>query len=123
VRRWGFGCYPEVLNDIDFDVGPLLADPQDDSEWITHYFRVVTFDLPGYFVVASPTHPFLLYDPSGTLKGSYTAWRTHLGALSFMVSGMDVSFIGLQVENHALYQQALGYLLQSIKPGDSEEEG
>jgi hypothetical protein len=115
VRRWGFGCYPEVLNDIGFDVGRLIADPERDDEWLAHYFNVVTFDLPGYFVIASPTHPFLLYDPAGDLKGSYTEWRTHLGALAYMVSGQDASFVGLQVENRALYEQALGYLLEAVK--------
>ena len=115
VRRWGFGCYPEVLNDIRFDVGRLIADPERDDEWLAHYFNVVTFDLPGYFVIASPTHPFLLYDPAGDLKGSYTEWRTHLGALAYMVSGQDASFVGLQVEDRALYEQALGYLLEAVK--------
>jgi hypothetical protein len=115
VRRWGFGCYPEILNEIDFDFTPLVLDPDDDAEWLTHYFSLVTFDLPGYFVVASPTHPFLLYDPSGVLKGSYTEWRTHLGALSYMVGGLDAGFVGLQVEDGALYQQALGYLLEAVQ--------
>ncbi len=114
VRRWGFGCYPEILNEIRFDVTPLLSDPEDDAEWLTHYFGVVTFDLPGYFVIASPTHPFLFFDPNGVLKGSYTEWRTHLGALSYIVGGLDISFVGLQIENTALYQQALDYLLQAL---------
>jgi hypothetical protein len=115
VRRWGVGCYPEVLNDIDFDVAPLVSNPDDDSEWLARYFGVVTFDLPGYFVVASPTHPFLLYDPAGALKGGYTQWRTQLGALSYIVSGLDAGFIRLQVENPALYQQALNYLLPAVE--------
>lgn len=115
VRRWGVGCYPEVLNEIDFDVSPLVSNPDDDSEWLAHYFGVVTFDLPGYFIIASPTHPFLLYDPAGNLKGGYTQWRTHLGALSYIVSGLDASFIRLQIENPALYQQALDYLLPAVK--------
>jgi len=115
VRRWGFGCYPEVLNEIGFEVAPLVADPDHDAEWLSHYFGVVTFDLPGDFVIASPSHPLLLYDPEGVLKGSYTEWRTHLGALSYMLAGLDAGFVGLQVENYALYQQALGYLLQAIE--------
>jgi hypothetical protein len=113
VRRWGFGLYPEVLNDIGFDVVRLVSDPDDDAEWLEHYFGVVTFDLPGYFVIASPAHPFLLYDPAGTLKGSYTEWRTQLGALSYIVSGLDASFVRLQVENPTLYRQALDYLLEA----------
>ncbi len=115
VRRWGFGCYPEILNEIGFDFSPLLSNPDDDAEWLTHYFGVVTFDLPGYFVIAGPAHPFLLYDPGGALKGSYTRWRTHLGALAYIVGGLDVGFVGLQVEDDALYQQALGYLRQAVK--------
>lgn len=114
VRRWGVGCYPEILNEIGFDFTPLLADPDADAEWLAHYFGVATFDLPGYFVIASPMHPFLLYAPDGLLKGSYTEWRTHLGALSYIVGGLDAGFLGLQVENNALYQQALGYLLQAV---------
>lgn len=121
VRRWGFGCYPEILNEIDFDFSPLLSNPHDDAEWLAHYFEVVTFDLPGYFVVSSPTHPFLLYDAAGRLKGSYTEWRTYLGALSYIVGGLDAGFVGLQVEDDPLYQQAVGYLLQAIEQlrGDS----
>jgi hypothetical protein len=121
ARRWGVGCYPEILNEIGFDFTPLLADPEDDAEWLMHYFGVGTFDLPGYFVIASPTHPFLLYGPDGLLKGSHTEWRTHLGALSYMVGGLDAGFVGLQVENSALYEQALGYLLQAMeqKPSSS----
>jgi hypothetical protein len=114
VRRWGFGCYPEILNEIDFDFRPLISDPEDDAEWLAVYFGVVTFDLPGFFVIASPAHPFLLYDPAGQLKGSYTQWRTHLGALSYLVGGLDASFVGLQIENDRLYQEALGYLLHSV---------
>jgi hypothetical protein len=117
VRRWGFGCYPEVLNEIDFDVASLVSDPDDDAQWLTHYFGVVTFDLPGYFVIASPAHPFFLYDPTGTLKGSYTHWRTQLGALSYIVGGLDAGYIRLQVETPALYQQALNYLMQALKEG------
>ena len=119
VRRWGVGCYPEILNEIGFDFAPLLADPDDDAEWLMHYFGVVTFDLPGFFVIASPTHPLLLYAPDGVLKGSFTEWRTHLGAVSYMVGGLDVGFVGLQIENNALYQQALGYLLEALEKGHS----
>jgi hypothetical protein len=115
VRRWGFGCYPEILNEIGFDFTLLLSDPDDDAEWLSHYFGIVTFDLPGHFVIASPAHPFLLYDPAGALKGSYTEWRTHLGALSYLVGGLDASFVGLQVEDSALYQRALDYLLQAAE--------
>lgn len=119
VRRWGFGCYPEILNEINFDFAPLLKNPEDDADWLTHYFGVVTFDLPGYFIIASPTHPFLLYAPDGILKGSYVEWRTHLGALSYIIGRLDASFVGLQIENNALYQQALGYLLQALEERDS----
>jgi len=121
VRRWGFGCYPEVLNEIDFDVATLVSNPDDDAQWLAHYFGVVTFDLPGYFVIASPSHPFLLYDPAGTLKGGYTQWRTHLGALSYMVGGLDASFIRLQIETPDLYRQSLNYLLQALRQKNPPE--
>jgi hypothetical protein len=115
VRRWGFGCYPEILNEIGFDFSPLLSNAEDDAEWLTHYFGVVTFDLPGHFVIAGPDHPFLLYDPGGVLKGSYTAWRTYLGALSYMVGELDASFVGLWQEDDVLYRQALDYLQQALE--------
>ena len=115
VRRWGFGCYPQILNEIGFDFSTLLSTAADDGEWMAHYFRVVTFDLPGYFIIASPAHPFLLYAPDGQLKGSYTQWRTQLGALAYLVANRDVSFVGLQVEDETLYQQALGYLLDALR--------
>jgi hypothetical protein len=114
VRRWGFGCYPEILNEIGFDFSPLLTNAKDDAEWLTHYFGVVTFDLPGYFVIADPDHPFLLYEPGGALKGSCIEWRTYLGVLSYMVGGLDAGFVGLRQEDEALYCQALGYLQQAI---------
>jgi hypothetical protein len=79
------------------------------------YFDVVTFDLPGYFVIAGPDHPFLLYDPAGVLKGSYAAWRTYLGALSYMVGELDASFVELWQEDDALYRQALAYLQQALE--------
>jgi len=115
VRRWGFGCYPEILNEIGFDFTPLLSDSNGDAEWMVRYFGIVTFDLPGYFTIASPDHPFLLCDPGGVLKGSYTEWRTYLGALAYIVGGLDAGFIGLQAEDGALYQQALSYLQQAAK--------
>jgi len=114
VRRWGFSCYPEILNEIGFDFTPLLSNSAGDGEWLAHYFQVVTFDLPGYFVIASPSHPFLLYDPGGRLKGSHVNWCTQLGALVYLISGRNFGLVGLQVDDQALYQEALGYALDAI---------
>jgi hypothetical protein len=49
------------------------------------------------------------------LKGSYTAWRTYLGALSYMVGDLDASFVGLWQEDDVLYRQALDYLQQALR--------
>ena len=79
--------------------------------------RATYFDLPGHFVIASQEHPFLLLDPQGTLKGTYTRWYTYLGALAFLVSGGTVQarFSRLWSEDAGLYDEALSYLLNALR--------
>jgi hypothetical protein len=78
---------------------------------------VTHFDLPGHFIIASQEHPFLLFDPQGILKGSYTRWYTYLGALAYLASGglVKASFQQLWGENDKLYQEALGFLREALR--------
>ncbi|MBC7232730.1 MAG: hypothetical protein H5T68_05760 [Chloroflexi bacterium] len=123
VRRWGVQCYTRILQDIGFD--PLLYLSHDaerfpggeDEELVAILLQATHFDLPSHFIIASEQHPLLLFDPQGTLKGSYTRWHTYLGALAYLVSGekFDRRFGRLRSENQALYERALAYLLQALR--------
>lgn len=122
VRRWGLACYASILEEINFDPTPLLTGdrrryPTDEQEMLDVMFRVTCFDLPGYFIIASPEHPLLLYDPQGVMKGGYTKWCTYLGALAYLVSGGRVTapFTGLWKEDKKLYKEALSYLLLAMR--------
>lgn len=123
VRRWGVACYVSRLDDMGFDPVPLLDRDREDlsgeegAEILRAMIQVTHFDLPGHFIIASQQHPFLLFDPDGTLKGSYTRWYTYLGALAWLVSGGKVGgdFELLRVTNPALYHEALDYLLSALQ--------
>ena len=123
VRRWGVQCYTRILQDIGFDPSLYLSHNRarfpggDDDEIISILIHATHFDLPAHFVIASQEHPLLLFDPRGMLKGSYTRWHTHLGALAYLVSEgkRNAYFGGLHAENRSLYEQALRYLLQALK--------
>ena len=90
VRRWGVQCYTRILQDIGFDPSLYLSHDQErfrngeDEEIISILIHATHFDLPAHFVIASERHPLLLFDPQGILKGSYTRWHTHLGALAYI---------------------------------------
>ncbi len=123
VRRWGLACYPSILEEIGFDPTPLLTHdrerfPGGDPQEILHVMIKAThFDLPGHFIIASQQHPLLLFDPEGTLKGSYTKWRTYMGALAWLASdgAVDANFELLRTTNPKLYKEALGYLLNALR--------
>lgn len=123
VRRWGVQCYTRILQDIGFDPCEYLShDCQrfpggDDEEIIGILIQATHFDLPAHWIIASEQHPLLLFDPQGLLKGSYTRWYTHLGALAYMVSGGKVNarFGHLHTEDRLLYNEALAYLLQALQ--------
>ena len=123
VRRWGLACYTSILEDIGFDPTPLLTGDRerypggDEQEMLDIMIRATYFDLPGHFVIASQEHPFLLFNPQGTLKGTYTRWYTYLGALAFLVSGGTVQarFSRLWSEDAGLYDEALSYLLNALR--------
>lgn len=123
VRRWGVQCYTRILQDIGFDPSLYLSHDRerypggDDEEMISILIRATHFDLPAHFVIASQEHPLLLLDSQGMLKGSYTRWHTHLGALAYMVSdGKRNAYFGrLHAENRSLYDEALTYMLQALR--------
>jgi len=121
VRRWGLTCYPSLLEEIGFDPWPLLplargyADP---GAALMHIMIEVTrFDLPGHFIIASDQYPLLLFDPTGTLKGSYNRWQTYLGALAWLASEGRVNsqFEFLRTTNSQLYRESVAYLRQVLR--------
>ncbi|MGE5140336.1 MAG: hypothetical protein ACM3JD_12795, partial [Rudaea sp.] len=114
VRRWGVALRGGILEDIGFDPTPFLTRDRsrfltDDAEALFLITNVTHFDVPGYFVIASEEHPFLLFDPDGTLKGSYTRWYTYAGALTYLVSnGRAMISWGLTwQEDKELYQKIM----------------
>ena len=123
VRRWGVVCYASLLEGMGFDPGSLLTYDQElcpggeVQEILRIMIQATHFDLPGYFVIASQQHPFLLFDPEGTLKGSYTKWRTHLGALAWVASEgkVDADFELMRITDPDLYREALDYLLSALR--------
>lgn len=123
VRRWGVACYASLLEEMGFDPGPLLTHDQErfpggeGQEILRMMIQATHFDLPGYFIIAGQQYPFLLFDPGGTLKGSYTKWRTYLGALAWLVSEGKVSadFELLRITNPGLYREAADYLLGALR--------
>lgn len=122
VRRWGVACRTSLLEVMGFDPAVLVplepGQPDDaaDQELLNAMLRVTWFDLPGYFIIASDEHPLLLFDPDDYLKGSYVKWRTHLGALAFLVSGgkVNADFIRLSHEFPASYDEAVEILLDIL---------
>jgi hypothetical protein len=116
VRRWGFALQPSALARAGFDPSPRLA-RGDDAEVLGAFLQAAAFDLPGDFVIASPEHPFRLVAPDGMLRGSFTQWRTYLGALSFYVSGgqVDASFLRYWAEAEPSYRQAVDLCLEALQ--------
>ncbi len=118
VRRWGFACYISLLEEIGFDLTPLLSHDRErfpggeEQELLQVMIGLTHFDLPGHFIIAGQEHPFLLFDPQGVLKGSYTRWYTYLGALAYLASDGQVqaSFQRVWAEDEKLYQEAMGFL-------------
>jgi hypothetical protein len=116
VARWGLACYVSTLEDMGFDVASFFPSDQamaSEGDILQAMIAVTHFDLPGHFVIASPTHSLLLFGPDGRLRGSCVHWYTYLGALAWLRSGgrIKAPFIGLCQENPGLYAEALGYLL------------
>jgi hypothetical protein len=122
VRRWGVTLRGGILEDIGFDPTPLLSRDRtryasDDAEAL-HLITLMThYDLPGFFVIASEEHPFLLFDPEGSLKGSYTRWYTHAGALAYIVSDgkVQTSFGLTWEEDRGLYRKVMTILNEEME--------
>lgn len=120
VRRWGVTLRGGIYEDLQFDLTPLLThDPRfssDDAEALHLITMLTHFDLPGYFIIASEEHPFLLFDPEGILKGSYTRWFTYAGALAFLISDgkMRVSFDLVWREDRQLYRRVMNWLNEEL---------
>ncbi len=122
VRRWGVALRGGALEIIGFDPTPFLSHdrsrfPSDDAEALHLITNLTHFDLPGFFILASEEHPFLLFDPEGTLKGSYTPWYTHAGALAYLVSeGKVHASFGLTWEkDRALYEKVMRILNDELE--------
>ena len=114
VRRWGVALRGGLLEEMNFDHTPLMSHDRsrfltEDNEALHLIFQLTHFDLPGYFLIASEEHPFLLFDPSGELKGSYTRWYTYAGALTYLVSEgrATISFSLTWQEDKELYQRVM----------------
>jgi len=128
VRRWGFACYASLLEEIGFDLAPLLTHDRkrfpggDDQELLQVVIGITHFDLPGHFIIASQEHPFLLFDPQGALKGSYTRGYTFLGALAYLASEgrVKASFQQLWGENEELYQESVELLREALRREERE---
>jgi hypothetical protein len=120
VRRWGLACYPSILEEIGFDPWALLPSIEghgDPGPTLMHIMIQATrFDLPGHFTIASDQYPLLLFDPTGTLKGSYDRWQTYFGALAWLASEGRVNsqFELLRTTNPQLYQESMAVLRRML---------
>ncbi len=122
VRRWGVALRGGILEEIGFDPTPFLSHDRtrfktDDAEALHLITNVTHFDLPGFFLLASEEHPFLLFDPEGDLKGSYTRWFTHAGALAFLVTDgrLQTSFGLTWQEDRHLYRKVMRALNEEME--------
>ncbi len=122
VRSWGLMCSPGVLDEIGFDAAPLVThDPErfpggEDQEWLHIYLTIMTFELPGHFIIADQDDRFLLFDPAGDLKGSWVNGPTYLAALTWMVTRGQISadFAHLQAKDPDLYGRAVAEMLAAL---------
>lgn len=130
VRRWGVALHGGILEEIGFDHTPYLTHdrarfPTDDAEALHLITNVTHFDVPGFFVIASEEHPFLLFDQNGDLKGSYTRWYTHAGALAFLVTDgrLQTSFGLTWQEDRGLYNKVMQALNELNEAMDKKRRG
>lgn len=122
VRRWGVTLRGAFVQEIDLDLDALLTHDRtrfssDDAEAL-HLMTLLThFDLPGYFIIASDEHPFLLFDPEGDLKGSDTHWFTQAGALAYLVSDgqIKISFDLVWRKDKDLYHKVMQWLNDELQ--------
>ncbi|MBI5876300.1 MAG: hypothetical protein HZB53_01510 [Chloroflexi bacterium] len=122
VRRWGVTISSRLFDGVEFDPQAYLTHDSaryrgDDEELVDVVMRAANFDLPGDFVLSSDEHPFLLFDPSGLLKGSYTKGHAYLGALAFFVSGgtNTATFNTMRHLDRELYDRAVQTMLAELR--------
>lgn len=121
TRRWGVTLRGGFMDYIDLDLDALLTHDRarfssDDAEALHLMTMLTNFDLPGYFIVASDEHPFLLFDAEGDLKGSDTHWFTHAGALAYLVSDgeIKISFDLVWEKDKELYKKVMMWLNEEL---------
>lgn len=109
IRRWGLACRTSLLERIPFDPAVYLSTEATDDEVLRLMYTATWLDLPGFFIIASDEHPFLLFDPAGALKGTYIDWCTYLGALTYLYTDghVEANFLRVYRESPSLYRQAL----------------
>lgn len=130
VRRWGVALRGGILEAIGMDVAPFLSHDRtrfadDDAEALYLVTNMTHFDLPGFFVLASQEHPFLLFDPNGDLKGSYTDWYTHAGALAYLVTDgrLQTSFGLTWEKDRVLYDKVMRALNEVMEEKKGKSAG
>lgn len=129
VRRWGVALRGGIFEDLGLDLTPLLSHDRkrfvsDDAEALHLMTMLTHFDLPGYFIIASEEHPFLLFDSAGDLKGRYTRWFTHAGALAYLISDgkMRISFDLIWREDRRLYAKVMQWLNEELANRKGEQD-
>lgn len=122
VRRWGVTLRGGILEAVGLDPTPFLTHDRarfasDDAEALHLITHMTHFDLPGFFILASEEHPFLLFDPNGDLKGTDTRWYTHAGALAYVVSDgkVQASFGLTWQKDRGLYLQVMRILNEELE--------
>ncbi len=123
VRRWGVTISSSLFETIAFDPQDYLTHDVerypggDDEEIVDVVMRAANFDLPSEFIIASDEHPFLLFDPSGELKGSYVKSHSYLGALAYHVSkgGSTATFNTMRHLDRELYERAVESMLRALR--------
>lgn len=121
IRRWGAAIRGGLLEAMGFDPTPYLTHDaarflNDDAEALYLVVQATHFDLPGHFILGSDEHPFLLFDPEGVLKGSFTRWYTYAGALAFLVTdgNLQASFGLIWQDDRNLYRRVVKTLQEML---------
>lgn len=89
----------------------------DDDEIVNVVLNAANFDLPAVFIIASNEHPFLLFAPSGDLKGSFVHGHSYLGALAYYVTrGQNTAPMNTMRDlNRDLYERAVETMLEELR--------
>ena len=123
VRRWGVTISSSLFETVAFDPQAYLTHDAaqypggDDEEVVDIVMRAANFDLPGEFIIASDEHPFLLFDPSGALKGSHVKGHSYLGALAYYVTkgSNTATFNTMRLLDRDLYDRAVQTMLRELR--------